>query len=165
MKITDNIDELFDQEFLITNGIGGYASASISFANTRKYHGLLISTSNPPTERNVIVHKLEERLIVDGKIVELSTNKFGDTVAPQGYHFLESFERQPIAKWAYKADSWSLDKEIMMVPNSNTTIVRYTNTSKADLEIELHPLFTHRDYHSNLHENHFDFYYLSLIHI
>ena len=50
MKITDNIDELFDQEFLITNGIGGYASASISFANTRKYHGLLIPTSNPPTE-------------------------------------------------------------------------------------------------------------------
>ena len=62
MNTSSNIDELLKQEFLITNGIGGYASSSLSFANTRKYHGLLVSSSNPPTERNVIVHKLEERI-------------------------------------------------------------------------------------------------------
>ena len=159
MKTSSDIDVLLRQEFLITNGIGGYASSSIAFANTRKYHGLLISTSNPPTERNVIVHKLEERLKIDNDYYDLSVNKYGDDIYPSGYSFLKSFERQPIAKWSYGTDSWSLEKEIMMVPGSNTTIVRYTNTSKSDYELELHPLFTQRDYHSILNQNDFDFYY------
>ena len=89
MKPSLDINELFEQEFLITNGIGGYASSSISFANTRKYHGLLISSSNPPTERNVTVHKLEERLRIGEEIFDLSVNKFGENIYPEGYKFLK----------------------------------------------------------------------------
>ncbi len=162
MNTSSNIDELLKQEFLITNGIGGYASSSLSFANTRKYHGLLVSSSNPPTERNVIVHKLEERIHLGEETFDISTNKFEGNIHPKGYQYLKSFERKPIAKWFYSTDKWSLEKEIFMVPNSNTTIVRYTNTSDSEFEIELHPLFTRRDYHSILRQNHYDFYYESL---
>ena len=162
MKTSPDIKVLLNQEFLITNGIGGYASSSICFANTRKYHGLLISSSNPPTERNLVVHKLEERVRVADSVDDLSVNKYGEKVYPDGYNFLKSFERQPIATWSYKSAKWSLEKEIMMLPGSNTTIVRYTNTGKSDFEIELHPLLTHRDYHSIMGENDYDFYYESM---
>ncbi len=159
MKLKGNIEALLNQEFLITNGIGGYCSSSITFANTRKYHGLLISADNPPTERNVLVHKVEERIKIGGDFYDLGVNKFGDEIHPKGYEYLKSFERQPVPKWHYATDFWSLEKEVMMVDGSNTTIISYTNVGNSDIEIELHPLFTLRDYHSNLRENHFDFYF------
>ena len=159
MKINNDISELLKKEFLITNGIGGYCSSSISFANTRKYHGILVSSDNPPTERNVIVHKVEERIKIENAYYDLSVNKYDDSIYPEGYQFLTNFERQPIPTWSYASDSWSVEKEVMMVKGSNTTIINYTNLGYSDIEIELHPLFTFRDYHSILKENHFDFYY------
>ena len=159
MKIAGNISELLNQEFLITNGIGGYCSASISFANTRKYHGILVSSDNPPTERNILVHKVEERIKCGGSYYDLSVNNYGSNIHPEGYQYLKSFDRQPVAKWSYAADKWSIEKEVMMVEGSNTTIINYTNIGDKDVKIELHPLFTLRDYHSILRENHYDFYY------
>ena len=161
MRMTDNVTQLLNNEFLITNGIGGYCSASISFANTRKYHGILVSSDNPPTERNILVHKVEERLISAGTYYDLSVNNYGSNIHPVGYQYLKDFERQPVSKWSYAADTWSIEKEVMMVDGSNTTIINYRNTGSKDVKIELHPLFTLRDYHSILRENHYDFYYES----
>ena len=162
MDGVNNIDELLKKEFLITNGIGGYASSSLSFANTRKYHGLLIASDNPPTQRNILVHKVEERIKLGDDYLDLSTNKYGDVIHPHGYNYLKSFERLPVAKWQYSGDGWSVTKEVMMLEGSNTTIIRYHNQGDSDLDIELHPLFTYRDYHSILRENQYDFYYESL---
>ena len=159
MKTTENIADLMNQEFLITNKIGGYCSSSISFANTRKYHGILVSSDNPPTERNVLVHKVEERIKINGGYYDLSVNNYEGKIHPDGYQYLKSFERQPVSKWTYVSDSWTIEKELMMVDGSNTIIINYTNIGHKDLEIELHPLFTLRDYHSVLRENHYDFYY------
>ena len=159
MKTSGNIETLLNQEFLITNGIGGYCSSSISFANTRKYHGLLIASDNPPTERNVLVHKVEERVKVNGSYHDISVNQYGNEFHPEGYLFLKNFERQPVPTWTYADDSWSVQKEVMMVEGSNTTIINYTNSGDADIEIELHPLFTLRSYHAILRENNYDFYY------
>lgn len=60
-------EDIKRQEWLVTNGLGGYASSSVSQANTRRYHGLLVATFNPPTDRRVLVSKIEETLIVEGK--------------------------------------------------------------------------------------------------
>ena len=158
IKNTDQ-EKLQSQEFLITNGIGGYSSSTISFANTRKYHGLLVATNNPPTQRNVLVHKLEERIKLGDEYFDLSTNQYGEKIHPKGYQYLLEFERQPVATWTFKSDSWMISKKIMMVPESNTSIIAYTNLGSTDIELELHPLFTSRDYHSILHQNHYDFYY------
>jgi predicted glycogen debranching enzyme len=163
MKISQNIEDLLKQEFLITNGIGGYASSSIAFANTRKYHGLLVASYNPPTERKVVVHKVEERIKVGGEFNDLTTNKFGGGgIHPHGYQYLKNFSRQPIATWSYESDQWSLTKEVMMVKDSNTTIINYTNNGDTPIEIEVHPLFTYKDYHSVLRENDYDFYYVDI---
>ena len=153
-------DQLLKQEFLLTNGIGGYASSSISFANTRKYHGLLISTKNAPTERYVLVHKVEERLKINDEYIDLSTNKFGEAVTPKGFSYLKSFERRPIATWIYEGEGWKIEKQLFMKQGSNTTYVLYKNLGEAEIELELHPLFLGRDYHSTMRENENDYFYI-----
>lgn len=66
------------KEWLITNGICGYASSTVSGANSRRYHGLLVAATHPPVGRLVMLSKLEDALIVDGNRVELATNVYGD---------------------------------------------------------------------------------------
>ena len=63
--INDNIldhENALTKEWIITNGIGGYASSTIIGTNTRRYHGLLIAALNPPTERKLMVCKVEETI-------------------------------------------------------------------------------------------------------
>jgi len=153
------IADLLNQEWLATNGIGGYASSSIVGANTRKYHGLLVAAFNPPTDRRVVVGKIEERIIQGENISDISVNQYPGVIHPQGHQFLKSFERMPIATWVYEGKGWKLEKKVFMVPDSNTTVVIYENIGTKELELEAHPLFEHKDYHSTSPENHFDFYY------
>ncbi|MGX1930977.1 amylo-alpha-1,6-glucosidase [Flagellimonas sp. 2504JD4-2] len=153
------IKDLLSMEWLETNGLGSYASSSISGANTRKYHGLLVAALNPPTERKVMVAKLEEQVLVDGDISEISVNQYPGTMHPQGHKYLKSFVRRPIATWQYQGNNWKLSKKIFMVPNSNTTVVIYENVGKEAFNLKVNPLFEHTDYHATMHENQFDFYY------
>ena len=59
------------KEWLLTNGIGGFAASTISGINTRRYHGLLIASLKPPVDRRLLLAKLEEEVIVDGKRYKL----------------------------------------------------------------------------------------------
>ncbi len=153
------IDELLSMEWLETNGLGSYASSSIVGANTRKYHGLLVAALNPPTERKVLVAKIEERVFQGREVSDISVNQYPGVLHPQGHKFLKSFERRPIGTWTYSGKGWSMTKKVFMVPDSNTTVVIYENTGKKPFTLETHPLFEHKDYHWTSHENHFDFYY------
>ena len=160
MKLQDkNITELLELEYLETNQIGGYASSSITGANTRKYHGLLVAPFNPPTDRRVLIAKLEERIFQKETISELSVNQYPGVMHPQGHKHLKSFTRRPIATWIYEGKNWQLEKQLYMLPNSNTTVVTYKNIGQNSFTIETHPLLESKDYHSTFSENDFDFYY------
>ena len=156
------INNLLSMEWLETNGLGSYSSSSIAGANTRKYHGLLVAALNPPTERKVMVAKVEERIFQGRQVSDISVNQYPDVIHPQGNQFLTSFERRPIATWTYKGKGWMLEKKVFMVPGSNTTVVIYENKGKKPFNLETHPLFEHKDYHWTSHENHFDFYYQNI---
>src|SRR5579862_3273314 len=80
--------EAFRREWLVTNGIGGYASASLAGANTRRYHGLLVAALQPPLGRAVLLSKLEETLevhLADGSVhsFQLSANLYPGALYPQ----------------------------------------------------------------------------------
>src|SRR6266536_4981225 len=62
-----NLDAASRREWLETNGIGGFASSTITGLNTRRYHGLLVAATKPPVGRMVLLSKLEETIIVDGR--------------------------------------------------------------------------------------------------
>lgn len=149
--------ELLSLEWLVTNGIGGYASSSVIGANTRKYHGLLVASLNPPVNRQVLVNRTEEFILSENReFIPLTSNQYPGSVYPEGYKNLEEFERNPIPTFHYNTKAGKVSKSIFMPYGSNTTIVEYTNTGSESLKLSIHPLFNDRDFHA-LTREHKDF--------
>ncbi|HEX6895798.1 MAG TPA: glycogen debranching enzyme N-terminal domain-containing protein, partial [Bryobacteraceae bacterium] len=69
--ICSDLSQANKLEWLETNGVGGFASSTITGLNTRRYHGLLVAALKPPVGRYVLLSKLEEVLVLDGKRFEL----------------------------------------------------------------------------------------------
>ncbi|MEW6683706.1 MAG: amylo-alpha-1,6-glucosidase [Nitrospirota bacterium] len=141
------------REWLVTNGIGGYASGSLAGSNTRRYHGLLVAALTPPTGRVVTLSKLEETLSVGGESFALSTNQYPGTIWPQGYRLLAAFRRFPAPTFVYRPrEGVELEKAIWMIPGRNTTVVRYTlRAAPWPVAISFVPLVAWIDYHAQFH--------------
>ena len=107
-------------EWLETNGIGGWASSSIVNSHTRRYHGLLVAATVPPTERMVVVSKLDETIVSGNERFELGVNDYGNVIHPQGYQYLQSFSKDWIPEWIYQVKDIALKKSITMVRGENT---------------------------------------------
>ena len=159
--INNNFDDLAGREWLITNGLGGYASSTLTGANSRRYHGLLVAVQNPPTDRQVLVSKVEETLMTEQGPVALASNRYGEFVHPQGWQYLTSFDRLPLPTWVFQAGEHSISKTVFMVQTANTTVVAYKNLGKKAVTIQLMPLFVHRDYHSLFHQSDYFNYYVA----
>ncbi|MGI0085348.1 MAG: glycogen debranching enzyme N-terminal domain-containing protein, partial [Nitrososphaerales archaeon] len=84
-QVTKNYDQGKQREWIVTNGLGSYASSTIIGLNSRGYHGLLIAALDPPVERTLFLSKYEEEVEVGGKKYLLSVNRYPDTVYPQGF--------------------------------------------------------------------------------
>ncbi|NCP84792.1 MAG: glycogen debranching protein [Bacteroidetes bacterium] len=150
---SENSKETLTKEWLITNGIGGYASSTLSGANTRRYHGLLVASLNPPIQRQVLVSKIEESLLADdGTSYNLSSNYFPGVIHPKGYIHIESFNRKRLAETVFNVNGNRLKKTIFMVHGSNTTILEYENMATRPIGLVLNPFYVNRDYHSLYHE-------------
>lgn len=139
------------REWLETNGLGGYASSTICGMNTRRYHGLLVAAVKPPVGRMVLLSKLEETLVVDGKRYELSVNQYPGVVHPAGYAYLKQFRLDPFPVFVYEADGIRVEKSVFMAQSENTTVIRYEIVGAASLE--LRPLIAFRDFHALTQEN------------
>jgi predicted glycogen debranching enzyme len=153
-------ENTYTQEYLLTNGIGGYCAATISGANSRRYHGLLVAAFNPPTERMVLVSKVEERIQVGEESHELSANQYPGLVHPQGFRYLEQVETNTRRiRWTYRGPGFRLEKTLQMVQGENTTLLVYRNLSGQDLQLEVMPFLVYKDYHGQFHqEDRYDFY-------
>ena len=151
--ICSSFDSATSREWLETNGIGGYASGTLSGANTRRYHGLLVAAADPPVGRVVTLSKFEETLIVDGERFELSTNRYTGTVYPHGYRSLSRFELDPFPIWTYEVGKVLLQKTVFMVHGENTTVIQWSASRKSGsgrvggCRFEIKPLVAFRDHH------------------
>ena len=127
MEITKeklNLEDGLSKEWLITNGIGGFCSSTIIGANTRKYHGLLIAPLTPPARRYLILSKLDEAVIIDGKEYGLYTN-IGKNYISKGYKYQELFKKEYIPIFTYKVKDVTITKMICMEYGKNTVGVYY----------------------------------------
>ncbi len=139
-------------EWLETNGLGGWAGTSLTGCNTRRYHGLLVAATNPPTERMNLVSKLDETIIVDGERYELGANDYGGLIHPNGYQYLLSFSKNLFPEWIYDINGIQLKKTITMVQNENTTLIVYQILkSPKKFTLEFLPLIAARGYHALQH--------------
>src|SRR5437660_11865841 len=123
--ICGNLDLAIRREWLETNGLGGFSSSTIVGLNTRRYHGLLTAATKPPVGRVVMLSKLEETVVIDGRRYELSANQYPGVVHPQGFHYQTAFRLDPFPVFTYEVEGLQIEKSIFMVQGQNTTVVHY----------------------------------------
>ncbi len=136
------------KEWIITNGIGGYASTTILGANTRKYHGLLVAPLSPPARRHVILSKVDESIKIDDKNYNLYTNVCKNYIS-EGYKNQTEFEKDIIPKFSYEVCGINITKQICMDYGKNTVCVYYTIKNKENrATFTIAPIMNFRDFHT-----------------
>jgi predicted glycogen debranching enzyme len=146
-----NWDTSSRYEWLVTNGLGGFACGTVAGANTRRYHGFLVASLTPPVDRTLLVAKIEPRVHYLGVETDLSANEFaGGAISGQGFVHLESFAVvHGIPTWRYAVADALLEQTIFMAPGANTSYLRLELIRATQpLRVTLKPLITYRDYHS-----------------
>jgi predicted glycogen debranching enzyme len=137
------------REWLEANGVGGWASGTLSGAATRRYHGWLVAATAPPVGRRVLVSKLAESVVLaDGARVELDANAFPGAVHPRGFERLERFELGLFPELTFAAAGFRLRRAVAAIHGGNRTVVRYAlDAASAPVELELRPFLAGRDIH------------------
>ena len=150
-----NLDRALSLEWLETNGRGGFVSGTIAGAQIRRYHALLLTARNPPSERFVLVNHLEEWLDIDGQSIPLSTNLYPGTVHPAGYEHCIKFSTDPWPTWTFDCNGITVQREILSIHGRDIVIVRWRLVGKKHSRVVLRvrPKLTGRDYHGTHHEN------------
>lgn len=142
-----NLEDGLKKEWIITNGIGGFASSTIIGCNTRKYHGLLIASLTPPARRHLIISKIDESIQINDKKYDLYTNMSKDYIS-EGYKSLESFEKDYIPVFSYKVKDTTIKKLVCMQYMHNTVCILYKiKNGNYNSKLTLAPLINFRDFH------------------
>lgn len=150
-EVCGNLDTSESREWLVTNGIGGFASGTVSGLLTRSYHGLLLATLQPPVDITLMLTKLDETVIYDGDSYPLHTNRWADgTIAPEGYKNIESFYLDGTTPvWIYACADALIEKRVWMHQGDNTTYIQYKMLrGSLPSTLSLKALVNYRDRHS-----------------
>ncbi|MFH1407090.1 MAG: amylo-alpha-1,6-glucosidase, partial [Candidatus Omnitrophota bacterium] len=156
-NVLSDFGEATTKEWLLTNGLGGYASSTIIGANTRKYHGLLVAASASPPKRIVMLSKLEETLILQKERFDLSCNQYPGIIHPEGHNYLVEFRLDPYPVFIYNCGKAVLEKSVFLIYGENAAVITYKLITSEDktAALILRPLVACRDYHSVSYENEF----------
>ncbi|MBD2019457.1 amylo-alpha-1,6-glucosidase [Leptolyngbya sp. FACHB-36] len=142
------------REWLVTNGIGGYAAGTVPGLLTRCYHGVLVAALKPPLQRTLMLAKLDDTVLYGDRFYPLHTNRWADgSVGPHGYRYIERFSLEDtIPTWRYACADALLEKRLWMQSGENTTYIHYSlRRAISPLILTLKALVNYRDYHSRTH--------------
>jgi predicted glycogen debranching enzyme len=149
-----DLDEIIDREWLVANGLGGFASGTISGVLTRRYHGLLVSALPSPLGRVVMLSSLFEQIILpDGSTAELGgiERRNGDTHVPGAEHLTTFLLAAGLPEWRYRIGSYELEKKILLPHLQNTVYIQYRILrGEGPLVIRLSPFFHLRPIEKNV---------------
>jgi 4-alpha-glucanotransferase len=155
------MDTIDTREWLLTNGLGGFASGTVADVHTRTYHGWLFAALEPPGHRTLLLSRIDAAITIAGQTFELGTNFWkSGAIAPWGYKLLQSFTADPVPTWVWGNDQWQLTRQILM-PHGltepdygsghpqwcNRVLVRYAYTGPQDAVLVLRPLIGDRNFH------------------
>jgi predicted glycogen debranching enzyme len=143
----NSFEELQEKEWIVTNGLGGYASGTLNCVPTRRYHGYLIAASSPPIGRVMMLNNLNEVIRIDAK-----SSKYDSTgIQISGMHLHEeSFDKKTsyltefrlengLPFWKYQIEDTVIEKKLIMPHLQNTTYIMYHLLSQKPVELLLRP--------------------------
>jgi predicted glycogen debranching enzyme len=131
-SICCDLNETIAREWLITNGLGGYASGTITGALSRMQQGLLVVSPCDAATPQLLLAKIDEEVTFDQRTYYLGTNEYREgTLNPSGFVHLETFRLEegfPIFTYRLGGiDGVMLEKRIWMPHGRNTTYIHYTS--------------------------------------
>lgn len=150
-----------EREWVITNGLGGYAGSSMIGAHTRKHHGLLIASLHPPVERYLLLSKLEESIVLGGNTYSFATNQRPGWLE-EGQKYLQRFTFDGLPTFLYSVEGVFITKTISFEYGKNTVAISYTiENGPKDATFNIVPFFNYRSHHDrseratlNFHHSH-----------
>lgn len=140
------------KEWVLTNGIGGYAGSSVTGAHARKHHGYLIASLHPPVERFVILSKINECLIRSSGKIDFTVEQYladdGSTAYRKGIEYLNSFTYDGLVHFTTKAPEFTMTKTLAFEHGKNTIAISYDIWNDGEAAtLVLTPLFNYRVHH------------------
>ena len=149
-QVCGSLDAASAREWLVTDGLGGFAMGTVGGLRTRRYHGLLVVATEPPIGRRLGLAALDPVLVVGDRRIELATREWGsDVVAPKGHRYLTRFALiDGVPTWRWQVDDIVLEAEIAMMRGTSAVgiVHRLINASSA-VRLELAAVATWRDVH------------------
>ncbi|MDE3128662.1 MAG: glycogen debranching enzyme family protein, partial [Gemmatimonadota bacterium] len=146
------LDQSQRLEWLVTNGIGGYASGTVAGVRTRRYHALLVAALDPPGERVVLAAEVHEALDCGDGPTPLHASRWRDgSVSPRGFEHIEAFWLEGgVPVWRFCVGHVCLEKRVTMARGRNATVVAYRLVrASAPVHLAVKVLAVHRDFHGN----------------
>jgi predicted glycogen debranching enzyme len=143
-------------EWLEADGLGGFASGTVSGARTRRYHALLLTATQPPTGRLVLVNGFDAFVTTPSGRYALSSHRYApDVTHPDGASRLTAFTADPWPTWTFALEDGTVVRQEIFVPHGiPAAVVSWKLTKKAPgVALEVRPFFSGRDYHALHHEN------------
>jgi predicted glycogen debranching enzyme len=153
-EVCGDLPAASEREWLVTNGIGGFACGTIAGALTRRYHGLLIAALTPPVGRTLLVSKLDETASYLGDEYQLYSNRWSSGfVDSHSRDHTERFRLEgAVPVWSFALADALLEKRVWMQHGANTTFIRYDLVrASAPVQLTLKTLVNYRDYHNVTH--------------
>ncbi len=157
-----DLTELKQNEWLEADGLGGFASGTVSGIRTRRYHALLLTATHPPAARLVLVNGFDASVETANGNYAISSQRYpSDVTHPDGITRIIAFTSEPWPQWIFAlADGTKIQQEIFVVHDTSMVVLSWramNPTAKATLSVR--PFLSGRDYHSLHHENSaFQFY-------
>ncbi len=140
-------EEGIKREWIIGNGLGGYASSTVIGTGTRTYHGLLVAAPEKSPGRLLLLSTLDEEISINEEIYKLATHKYPEKTSPEGFNHLSEFVRHPFPLWIYRPGDFTIKKKVFTIHNSNTTCILYDITpQRKGALLKIFPLVSSRDF-------------------
>jgi predicted glycogen debranching enzyme len=148
------MERILDREWIVTNGLGGYACGTIAGVITRRFHGLLVSALPSPHGRRMVLNDVAEQLhFPNGRVVQLGGEHFAHTdVQVHGAQYLSEFRLDcGLPVWTYQVDNLTLEKSLVLPNGQNTVHITYRATcANCDVRLELRPAMHFRPHEGTL---------------
>ncbi|HVM94904.1 MAG TPA: glycogen debranching enzyme N-terminal domain-containing protein, partial [Candidatus Acidoferrales bacterium] len=144
------------REWLEADGLGGFASGTVSGTRTRRYHALLLTATTPPTGRLVLVNGFDAWVETANGLFPISSQLYTPGVThPGGADSIESFSHEPWPCWTFRLpDGTRIKQEIVVEHGTAVTSVTWRLMEPRDgVRLSLRPFLSGRDYHALHHEN------------
>jgi predicted glycogen debranching enzyme len=146
-------DSLFS-EWLEADGLGGFASGTVSGIRTRRYHALLLAATTPPSGRMVLVNGLDAEVETAGGVFAISTQRYAPaTERPDGVSRLIDFSPEPWPRWTYALPEGEITQELFVPRGSAVAALRWTWHGAGAAHLRVMPFLSGRDFHAMHHQN------------